>query len=82
VLGSRWNGIRGSNLFWQRISKRTFKGTRNVGNEEVMTKTHLIKTGTREVIRTFETRKSAERFAKLYNDLCGQQAAFSTKAAK
>jgi hypothetical protein len=47
-----------------------------------MSKTHLIRTSTREVVRTFETRKSAERFAKLYNDLCGQQAAFSTKAAK
>jgi hypothetical protein len=47
-----------------------------------MGKTHLIKTDTKEVVRTFETRKTAERFAKLYNDLCGQQAAFSTKAAK
>jgi hypothetical protein len=47
-----------------------------------MNKTHLIKTNTKEVVRTFETRKSAERFAKLYNDLCGQQAAFSTRTAK
>jgi len=47
-----------------------------------MSQTHLIKTNTREVVRTFETRKSAERFAKLYNDLCGQQAAFSTRSAK
>jgi hypothetical protein len=47
-----------------------------------MSQTHLIKTNTREVVRTFETRKSAERFAKLYNDLCGQQAAFSTRTAK
>jgi hypothetical protein len=48
----------------------------------MMSKTHLIKTDTKQVVRTFDTRKSAERFAKLYNDLCGQQAAFSTKAAK
>ena len=47
-----------------------------------MKKTHLINTRTKEIIRTFETRKSAERFAKLYNDLCGQQAAFSTRTAK
>jgi hypothetical protein len=47
-----------------------------------MSKTHLIRTSTREVVRTFETRKMAERFAKLYNDLCGQQASFSTRTAK
>jgi hypothetical protein len=45
-------------------------------------KTHLIKTGTKEIVRTFETRKSAERFAQLYSDLCGQQCAFSTRTAK
>ena len=47
-----------------------------------MNKTHLINTRTKEVVRTFETRKSAERFAKLYSDLCGQQCAFSTRTAK
>lgn len=47
-----------------------------------MNKTHVIKTDTKQVVRTFDSRKTAERFARVYNDLCGQQAAFSTRTAK
>jgi hypothetical protein len=70
--------------FWAGIVVRFMYGEIPHTNPEegMMSKTHLIKTDTKQVVRTFDTRKSAERFAKLYNDLCGQQAAFSTKAAK
>ena len=47
-----------------------------------MNKTHVIRTSTKQVVRTFDSRKTAERFAQVYSDLCGQQCAFSTRTAK
>lgn len=47
-----------------------------------MNKTYVINTTTKQIVRTCNTRKSAERFAQVYSDLCGKQAAFTTKSAK
>ena len=47
-----------------------------------MSKTHVINTTTKQIVRTFDSRKTAERFAHIYSDLCGRQAAFTTRTAK
>lgn len=38
----------------------------------------LVNMNTNQIVRLFDTRKSAQRFANLYNDLCGL-AIFTTK---
>lgn len=38
----------------------------------------LVNMKTKKIIRLFETQKSAQRFANLYNDLCGSTI-FTTK---
>ena len=39
----------------------------------------LVNMNTNQIVRLFDTQKSAQRFANLYNDLCGRTV-FTTKS--